>query len=66
MRADRYRQYSFDFFALANKGSNPRHRALMLDMSQAWMKLADQADSLRHRPYAHHLTLVSDRSTDVA
>jgi hypothetical protein len=60
MRFDRYRQYSLDCLALANKGSHPYHNALMLDMPETWMKLAAQADSLRHHPYAHHLSLVSD------
>jgi hypothetical protein len=60
MRADRYRQYSIECLALANKGSDPHHNALMLHMAQTWMELATQADSLRHSPYAHHLALVSE------
>jgi hypothetical protein len=61
MRPQYYRQYSFDCLQLANTSSNPETKAVLVDMAQAWMKLAEQATSFHPKSYGH-LTLVSDRT----
>jgi len=43
---------------------DPATKAVLVDMAQAWMKLAEQANSI-HRSYGH-LTLVSDRTKEMA
>jgi hypothetical protein len=63
MRPQLYPQYSFDCLQLANTTSDPETKAVLVDMAQAWMKLAEQANSIR-RGYGH-LTLVSDRSKEM-
>jgi hypothetical protein len=40
---------------MASGVSAPKSKAMLLEMAQDWLKLADQAESLRHRPYAPHL-----------
>ena len=61
MRPQYYRQYSFDCLQLANTTSNPEIKAVLVDIAQAWMKLAEQATSFHPKSYGH-LTLVSDRT----
>ena len=60
MRPEYYR-HAFDCLRMANNSSDPETQAMLVDMAQAWLKLADQAISLRHKNYGH-LTLVSDRT----
>jgi hypothetical protein len=66
MRLQYYRQYSFDCLRLANTSSDPDTQAVLVDMAQAWLKLADQAASFRSRKRYGHLTLVSDRTMEIA
>jgi hypothetical protein len=65
MRPQYYRQYSFDCLQLANTTSNPETKAVLVDMAQAWLRLADQARSFRRKNYGH-LTLVSDTTQQTA
>ena len=62
MRPQFYRQYSFDCLRLANTTSDPDTRSVLVDMAQAWLKLAEQANSLPGKRY-RHLILVSDNTT---
>jgi len=41
MRPQYYRQYSFDCLQLANTTSDPDIKAVLVDMAQAWLKLAE-------------------------
>jgi hypothetical protein len=43
MRTD-YRERALECFQLANETTNPGHRARLLEMAQAWMRLHDQAE----------------------
>ncbi len=47
---------------LANTTSDPRSKAMLIDMALAWRRLADQAESFRSRSYAH-LAMVFDGKT---
>lgn len=40
---DRYRQNAIDCLRLANETSDPGAKAVLLDMAQSWVRLADQA-----------------------
>ena len=62
MRPQYYEQYSSDCLRLANTTSDPAIKAVLVDMAQAWLKLAEQANSLPGKRY-RHLTLVSDNTT---
>ena len=62
MRPEYYRQSALEFLRQANTTSDPRSKAVLIDMAVAWRNLADHVDSIRHRPYAHHLALMSDRA----
>ncbi|HYV30873.1 MAG TPA: hypothetical protein VEO53_07210 [Candidatus Binatia bacterium] len=64
MRSEHYRQYACDCLRLGNSTLDPATKAVLVDMAQAWMKLAEQANSI-HRSYGH-LTLVSDRTKEMA
>ena len=64
MHPDHYRQYACDCLRLGNSTLDPATKAVLVDMAQAWMKLAEQANSI-HRSYGH-LTLVSDRTKEMA
>jgi hypothetical protein len=46
---------------MANNSSDPETQAMLVDMAQAWLKLAGQAISLRRKNYGY-LTLISDRT----
>ncbi len=65
MRLEHYRLYALDCLRLANSTSDPGIKGVLIDMSQAWMKLAEQAASIRRQVYGH-LTLVSDRTKETA
>jgi len=40
---ERYRQYALDCLGLANKTNDLSTKTLLVDMAQAWVKLAEQA-----------------------
>jgi hypothetical protein len=65
MRSDHYRKYALDCVLMANRTSEPKTKCILIDMAQAWAKLAQQAESFHSRPYAR-LRLVSDRSREHA
>ena len=66
MRPQYYEQYSSDCLRLANTTSDPDIKAVLVDMAQAWLKLGDQANSLHSHKRYGHLTLVSDRTMEIA
>ncbi len=66
MRPQYYRQYSSDCLRLANTTSDPDIKAVLVDMAQAWLKLAEQAASFHSQKRYGHLTLVSDRTIEIA
>ena len=66
MRPQFYRQYSFDCLRLANTTSDPDTRSVLVDMAQAWLKLAEQVASFHGQKRYGHLTLVSDRTMEIA
>ena len=41
-RPDYYRQYALECFRLANDSTEPSTKAVLIDMAQAWVKLAEQ------------------------
>jgi len=61
MRPQYFRKCSLDCLRLANTTSDPDTKAVLVDIAQAWMKLAEQATSFHPKSYGH-LTLVSDRT----
>jgi hypothetical protein len=65
MRPQFYRQYSLDCLRLANTTSEPDTKAVLVDMAQAWLKLAEQAASFHSQKRYGHLTLVSDRTMEI-
>jgi hypothetical protein len=66
MRPQNYRQYSFDCLQLANTTSDQNTKAVLVDMAHAWLKLAQQANSFHSQKRYGHLTLVSDRTKEIA
>ena len=44
MRRTEYRERATECLQLANETTDPRHRARLLDMASAWMRLHDQAE----------------------
>jgi hypothetical protein len=60
LRPEYYRQSALELLRQANTTSDPRSKAMFIDMAVAWRRLADHVESIRHRPYAHHLALVPD------
>ncbi len=40
---DHYRQHAPDCLQMANGVSTPKSKAMLLEMAEAWLKLADQA-----------------------
>ncbi len=40
---EQYRRYALDCLGLANKTNDLSTRTLLVDMAQAWVKLAEQA-----------------------
>jgi hypothetical protein len=52
MRAEHYRQYALDCLRQASGTSDPGTKTVLIDMLQAWVKLAEQATSIR-RLYGH-------------
>jgi hypothetical protein len=66
MRPQYYQQYSSDCLRLANTTLDPDTKAVLVDMAQAWLKLAEQANSLHSQKRYGHLTLVSDRTMEIA
>jgi hypothetical protein len=65
MSSEYYRKYALDCVLMANKTSEPRTKGILIDMAQAWTKLALQAEALPARCYGN-LTLVSDRTSERA
>jgi hypothetical protein len=61
MSPEHYRQCALECIEQANGVSAPKAKAMLIEMAETWLKLAHQAEALRQRPYAHHLTL--DRQT---
>jgi hypothetical protein len=43
MRSDHYRQYALECLRFAEAMHDPRTRAVLIDMAQAWIRLADRA-----------------------
>ena len=41
---DRYRQNAIDCLRLASEANDPGAKAVLLDMAQSWVRLADQAE----------------------
>jgi hypothetical protein len=44
---DDYRGRAAECLRLANETANPTHRASLLEMAQAWLRLIDQAEKNR-------------------
>jgi hypothetical protein len=65
MRRQYYREYAFECLRLANTSSEPETKTVLVDMAQAWLRLAEQAHSLHRKQYGH-LTLVSDTTMEIA
>jgi hypothetical protein len=65
MRPQYYRQYAFDCLRLANTLSEPETKTVLVDMAQAWLRLAEQVHFLHRKSYGH-LTLVSDTTREIA
>ena len=42
-RTNRYRQNAIDCLRLASEANDPGAKAVLLDMAQSWVRLADQA-----------------------
>ena len=66
MRPQYYEQYSSDCLRLANTTSDLDIKAVLVDMAQAWLKLAEQVASFHGQKRYGHLTLVSDRTMEIA
>ncbi len=54
---EHYRQCALKCIKEANAVSAPKAKAMFLEMAQTWLKLAEQAEAFRNRPYARHLML---------
>ena len=54
---EHYRQCALACIKEANSVSSLTVKAMFLEMAQTWLKLAEQADAFRNRPYARHLML---------
>jgi hypothetical protein len=65
MSSEYYRKYALDCVLMANKTNEPRTKGVLIDMAQAWTKLALQAESLPTGSFGG-LTLVSDRTRERA
>jgi hypothetical protein len=65
MRRQYYRQYAFECLRLANTSSESETKTVLVDMAQAWLRLAEQAHFLHRKNYGH-LTLVSDTTMEIA
>jgi hypothetical protein len=63
LRFEDYRQNARECLRVANSTSDPRSKAVLIDMAVPWRNLADKVESIRHRPYAHHLALIFGRKT---
>lgn len=46
-KPDCYRQYALECLRLANDTNEPSTKAVLIDMAQAWIKLADRAQKNR-------------------
>ena len=46
-KPDYYRQYALECLRLANDTNEPSTKAVLIDMAQAWIKLAEQAQRNR-------------------
>ena len=46
-RPDYYRQYALECFRLANDSTEPSTKAVLIDMAQAWVKLAEEYARIR-------------------
>jgi hypothetical protein len=53
LRSEYYRRNALDCLRLANTTSDVHSKAMLIDMAQAWGKLAEQAESFHSRPYRH-------------
>ena len=60
-RPDYYREYALECLRLANHTNEPSTKAVLIDMAQAWIKLAGQA----HRNRRIHLVYVAPSPPDV-
>jgi hypothetical protein len=49
MGFDHYRRYALDCIRLANGAGDVRSKAVLIDMAQGWMRLAEQAARRAHR-----------------
>jgi len=50
---EHYRQYALECLRLADGTSEPGAKAVLIDMAQAWIKLADQSEKNRRFELAH-------------
>ena len=66
LRPEYYRQSALEFLRQANTTSDPRSKAVFIDMAVAWRRLAVYVESTRHRPCAHHLALVPEKTKQSA
>jgi hypothetical protein len=48
MPKDDYRVRAAECLRLAGALSDPKHKALLTEMAQAWLRLFDQAEKSRH------------------
>jgi len=49
--SDHYRQHALDCLRMANRSTEANTRAILLDMAQVGIKLAEQAETIHRRPY---------------
>ena len=50
---DHYREYALECLRLAEGTSEPGTKAVLIDMAQAWIKLADQSQKNRRFDLVH-------------
>lgn len=62
MRAD-YRERAAECLRLANETTNPHHRATLLEMAQAWLRLLDQAEKNAQADLTYETPPRADRAT---
>jgi hypothetical protein len=61
LRPEYYRQNALEFLRQAKTMSDPRSKAMLIDIAVAWRRVEDQVESISHRPYP---TVASDRLKD--
>jgi len=52
-RPDYYRQHALECLRLANDTNEPSTKAVLIDMAQAWIRLAEQAQRNRRLDLVH-------------